>query len=136
MTALDTTTIGRLAATRTIDITTIGRRSGRPSRVEIWWFHVDGRFLISGTPGRRDWMANVLANPSIVVHAHGHDFAGSARVVEDLEIRRRFFTHPDVGWYRTQADLERLVATAPMIEVVFDRVDHTPPETRQHPGDG
>lgn len=120
MTALDSTTIDLLAATQTIDITTIGRRSGRRSRIEIWWFHLEGRFLISGTPGRRDWMANVLANPSIVVHAHGRDFPATARVVVDLEVRRRFFTHPDVGWYRTQADLERLVATAPMIEVVFD----------------
>lgn len=120
MTALNNATIDRLAATRTIDITTIGRRSGRPSRIEIWWFHVDGRFLISGTPGQRDWMANLLANPAIVVHAHGRDFPGTARVVVDPHLRRRFFTHPDVGWYRTQEDLERLVSLAPMIEVVFD----------------
>lgn len=119
MTALDSRIIERLASTRTIDITTIGRRTGRPSRIEIWWFHVDGRFLISGTPGRRDWMANLLADPTIVVHAHGRDYPGVARVVEDPDIRRRFFTHPEVGWYRTQTDLDRLVAAAPMIEVLF-----------------
>jgi deazaflavin-dependent oxidoreductase (nitroreductase family) len=119
MTALDTHVIDRLAATRTIDLTTTGRSSGTPSRIEIWWFHVDGRFLISGTPGPRDWMANVQADPSIVVHTRDGDFPGTARVVTDPELRRRFFTHPEVGWYRSQADLDRLVATAPMIEIEF-----------------
>lgn len=120
MTALDTTTVDRLARRRTIDITTVGRRSGRPARIEIWWFHVEGRFLISGTPGPRDWMANVLADPTIVVHTPEGDFPGTARVVTERELRRAFFTHHEVGWYRNQEDLERLVETAPMIEVVFD----------------
>ena len=43
-----------LADDPTIDITTIGRRSGLPRRVEIWMMDVDGRFFITGTPGRRD----------------------------------------------------------------------------------
>jgi hypothetical protein len=30
------------------------------------------------------------------------------------------FTDPEVSWYRTQAELDRLVADAPMIEVLFD----------------
>lgn len=119
MTTLDTATIQRLAATRTIDLTTIGRRSGRPSRIEIWWFHVDGRFIISGTPGRRDWMANLLADPRLTIHTADGDFAGTAAVVEDPDFRRRFFTHADVNWYRTQTDLDRLVATAPMVEVTL-----------------
>ena len=52
-----------LAAYRTIDLTTVGRRSGRESRIEIWWFLVDGRFFITGTPGARDWYANVTFDP-------------------------------------------------------------------------
>ena len=120
MTSLDTTTIERLAATRTIDFSTIGRRSSEPTRIEIWWFHVNGRFIISGTPGKRDWMANVLANPKITVHSTHGDFSGSATVVTDVEIRRDFFTHPDVGWNRTQSELERLIAAAPMIKIHLD----------------
>ena len=57
-----------LAAQRTIDLTTVGRKSGEPRRIEIWWFHVDGRFIISGTPGRRHWLANILVNPDVVIH--------------------------------------------------------------------
>ena len=42
---MDDALVARLAATRTIEITTTGRRTGRPVRIEIWWFHVDGRFF-------------------------------------------------------------------------------------------
>ncbi|MDQ2999008.1 MAG: nitroreductase/quinone reductase family protein [Chloroflexota bacterium] len=48
---------------RTIDITTIGRTSGEPRRIEIWFHNVDGHIYITGTPGRRSWYANLRANP-------------------------------------------------------------------------
>jgi deazaflavin-dependent oxidoreductase (nitroreductase family) len=107
----------RLAAVRTIDLTTFGRRSGLPRRIEIWWFHVDGRFVITGTPGRRDWLANVIANPKVVVHVDGHDLEGRASVIEDPGFRRRVFSQPETRWYSSQAELDRLVAEAPMIEI-------------------
>ena len=31
-------------AERTIDITTLGRRSGIPRRIEVWFHHLDGRW--------------------------------------------------------------------------------------------
>lgn len=111
------TDIDRLARTRTVDLTTIGRRSGQPRTVEIWWFHVDGRFIITGTPGRRDWLANVRANPSVMISAGNGAFAGTATEIDDRDFRRRVFTDPHIGWYRTQAELDHLVATAPMIEI-------------------
>ena len=111
------TTIERLAATRVIDITTVGRRSGGPARIEIWWFHVEGRFIITGTPGPRDWYANLLADPSIVIHAPFGDFDGQAAPVTDPELRRRVMTHPDLSWYQSQAELDTLVATSPMVEI-------------------
>jgi deazaflavin-dependent oxidoreductase (nitroreductase family) len=110
----------RLAAQRTIDLTTFGRRSGIPRRIEIWWFHVDGRFIVTGTPGRRDWLANVIARPEVIIHAHGHDLPAMVALIRDPEFRRRVFTDPAVSWYRTQAELDRLVAEAPMVEVLFD----------------
>lgn len=108
-----------LTSTRTIDLTTYGRRTGLPRKVEIWWFHVDDRFIISGTPGRRDWLANVRANPSVVVHVGGHDLEATATEVDDPGLRRRFFTRSETRWYSTQAELDRLVASAPMIEISF-----------------
>ncbi len=109
-----------LARYRTIDLTTTGRHSGAPARIEIWWFHVDGRFIITGTPGKRDWLANITANPAITIHSPLGDHPGTAVVVDDPEFRRRVFTDPQIGWYRTQSELDHLVAEAPMIEVVLE----------------
>ncbi|MGD2042053.1 MAG: nitroreductase/quinone reductase family protein [Acidimicrobiia bacterium] len=111
---------GRLAAHRTIDLTTFGRRSGASRRIEIWWFHVDGRFVITGTPGRRDWLANIHANPRVVIHVDGMDITARAIPVEDVEFRRHVFTRPHVSWYTTQAELDRLVGHSPMVEIQFD----------------
>ena len=103
----------------TIDLTTVGRASGEPRRLEIWWFCVDGRFIITGTPGPRDWYANVLSNPAIVVHVDGRDIDATAVPISDPTFRRMVFTHPQTSWYSSMAELEELVETSPMIEVVF-----------------
>src|SRR3712207_9019649 len=49
---------------RVIDITTTGRKSGQPRRIETWFHHLDGQIYLTGTPGPRDWYANLVANPS------------------------------------------------------------------------
>lgn len=117
---ITTADVERLARTRTVDLTTIGRRSGEPRTVEIWWFHVGGRFVITGTPGRRDWLANVRANPEIVISAPHGDFPATVAEIDDHDLKRRVFTDPQIGWYRTQDELDHLVVAAPMIEVTFD----------------
>lgn len=112
-----------LAQARTIDLTTFGRRSGLPRTVEIWWFHVDGRFIITGTPGRRDWLANVRDRRDVVIGVSGTEIEATVREVHDPEFRRRVFTHRETRWYSSQAELDRLVASAPMIEVLLDVPD-------------
>ncbi|NNF69098.1 MAG: nitroreductase family deazaflavin-dependent oxidoreductase, partial [Acidimicrobiia bacterium] len=52
----------------TIDITTVGRVSGEPRRTEIWFRNLDDQVYITGTPGPRDWYANLVANPSFTFH--------------------------------------------------------------------
>ncbi|WP_202896202.1 nitroreductase/quinone reductase family protein [Actinopolymorpha pittospori] len=59
-------------AERTIDITTLGRHSGTPRRVEVWLHRVDGRWYLTGMPVPRGWYANLRAHPRFVVHLkHG-----------------------------------------------------------------
>lgn len=107
----------------TVDITTTGQRSGRPRRIEIWMLDVDGRFFITGTPGRRDWLANLTADPRLVVHlkrrAHV-DLDAQASAVVDEATRRRVLEHLSAHWYRTQTPFDELLEQAPMVEVRFD----------------
>lgn len=114
-----------LSRHRTIDLTTIGRKTGKPRRIEIWWFHVDGRFVITGTPGRRDWLANIRANPNVTIHVAGRDLPARAMQVSDPDQRKAVFMDSSTSWYSTQAELDRLVATSPMVEITF--VDSPPP---------
>ena len=51
-----------------IDITTTGKKTGRPRRKEIWFHNLDGELYITGTPGRRDWYANLVAKPEFTFH--------------------------------------------------------------------
>lgn len=78
-----------LAQTRTIDLTTYGRRSGLPRTVEIWWFVVDGRFIITGTPGRRDWLANVRRRDDVIIGVSGTEIEATVMEVHDPVFRRR-----------------------------------------------
>ncbi len=114
-----------LAADGTIDITTIGARSGLPRRTEIWFLHFDGRTFITGTPGPRGWYANMLANGSFTFHLKesvNADLDARAVPVLDDRTRRWVFSQPHAwnDWYREQATVDELVASAPMVEVLFE----------------
>lgn len=111
-----------LADDPTIDITTTGRRSGELRRIEIWMMDVGGRYFITGTPGRRDWLANLVADPTLIVHLKRRallDLPATARVVDDEATRRDVLTHLITHWYRSQTNVDDLVADAPLVEVTF-----------------
>ncbi len=81
---------------RIIDITTTGRRTGRPRRIEIFFYRVHGRFYLnSGLLRPPSWYANLLSDPSLTVHLkHGvrADLPAHARPVTDPDERRTVFT--------------------------------------------
>jgi deazaflavin-dependent oxidoreductase (nitroreductase family) len=56
------------ARERTVDITTTGARTGKPRRIEVWLYRVDGRIYLSTSPAKRSWYANIVANPDFVFH--------------------------------------------------------------------
>lgn len=109
---------------QTIDITTTGRRSGRPRRIEIVFHNIAGRIYISGTPRqdrRRSWLANLEANPQFTFHLKGRvkaDLPATARIIDDEAERREVLPHVARNWGRT--DLEAMVRHSPLIEVTFD----------------
>ena len=112
-----------LVTDKTIDITTIGRKSGLPRRIEIWFKQVNGRTYITGTPGTRDWYANLRVNPAFTFHLKESvqaDLPARARIVTELAERRAILADPVMAWYHSQvASLDELVQGSPLIEVLF-----------------
>ena len=73
-----------------IDLTTIGRRSGRAHRIEIWFGLLDDVvYLISGNGPGADWYRNALAAGSATIHVAGSDVPVAASDVTDADERRR-----------------------------------------------
>jgi deazaflavin-dependent oxidoreductase (nitroreductase family) len=111
-----------LASDRTIDITTVGRRSGEPRRIEIWFYRYGGRVFLSGSPGRRDWYANLVANPDFTFHLKGSvqaDLPARARPVTDEAERREVVAGILEELGRGYGGVEEWVAGSPLIEVEF-----------------
>lgn len=111
-----------LSRGHTIDITTIGRRSGQPRRIELVFHNIDGHIILSGLPGRRDWYANLLANPRLTFHlkrAVKANLPGTARPITEPAERRAVMTRVAQNWGRT--DLERMLQHSPLVEVTFDQ---------------
>ena len=107
---------------RTVDITTTGRTSGQPRRIEIWRYRYDGRTFLSGSPGTRDWYANLLAKPEFTFHLKGSaqaDLPAVARPITDEEGRREAIAGilEDLG--RGSGNLEDWVESSPLVEVEF-----------------
>ena len=103
-----------------IDITTTGRRSGQPRRIELVFHNVDGRIIISGRPGfPRGWVANLRADPSMTFHLKGAveaDLPAHGRVITDPEERERLLAPVARLW---RMDLSVMVRSAPLVEVTF-----------------
>ena len=112
-----------LATDEVIEITTKGRKSGYPRRIEIWFKQVNGRTYITGTPGPRDWYANLLENPNFIFHLKESIQAGlpaRARFVLNPAERRVILSDLSMAWYHEQVNsLEDLVKGSPLIEVIF-----------------
>ncbi len=106
-----------------IDLTTTGRKSGEPRRIEIVFHAIDGRIVISGMPRteKRAWLANVEADPRVTIHLKKDvvaDLPGAARVIVDEHERRALLADVARNWGRT--DVETMVRDSPLIEVTLD----------------
>ncbi len=110
-----------LATDQTIDITTRGRKTGQPRRIEIWFHNIGGRVYITGTPGKRDWYANLLAHPDFVFHLKGStkaDLNAHATPITD-PVQRREIMGKVVRNTEWKNDLDKWVQDSPLVEVTF-----------------
>jgi deazaflavin-dependent oxidoreductase (nitroreductase family) len=110
-----------LSRGHTIDITTSGRKTGQPRRIEIVFHNFDGRIFISGIPSsrKRSWIANLQADPRLTFHLKGPgasaDLPATARVITDDAERRAILPLIAAAWGRR--DLDAMIAASPLVEV-------------------
>jgi deazaflavin-dependent oxidoreductase (nitroreductase family) len=105
-----------------VDLTTYGRRSGLPRRIEIVFHAIDGRVVISGMPRRRPraWLLNIRANPSVILHLKSivtADLPATAREITEPTDRRYLIERVAANWGRT--DVEVMDELSPLVELTF-----------------
>jgi len=112
-----------LETDRLIDITTTGRQSGQPRRIEIGVYYLDGQLYLTGSPGRRNWLANLTANPRLTVHLKQSiktDLPAVATPISDVASRREVFSKMAARRPAGRPmDLEAWVARSPLVRVDF-----------------
>ena len=118
-----------LATDRVIDITTIGRKSGTPSRIETWFYRADGKLFLTGSPGKRDWYANLVKTPEFLFHlkkAVEADLPSLATPITDPDTRRAIFTEilADIG--RPAGDVDAWLAGSPLMEITIEEYAASP----------
>jgi deazaflavin-dependent oxidoreductase (nitroreductase family) len=124
---VDENTQTALHHSQVIDLTTTGRRTGRPRRIEIFLHADDGRLFISGMPRverTRDWIHNITADPRVVVHLKQSltaDIPATACVVSDPAERRPFIEAAARRWGRT--DVEEMLQHSPLIVLTVPDAD-------------
>ena len=111
-----------LESDRLIDITTTGRQSGEPRRIEIGFHHVGAALYITGFPGTRSWYANLRAQPDFTFHLKQSvlaDLPARARAVTGEAERREVLTalHARIGG---EASLDQWLAGSPLVEVTLE----------------
>ena len=113
-----------LGRSQTIDITTIGARTGRQRRLEIVVHNFGGRLYLSGiaNPNRkRGWLANLEANPALTVHLKRPvqaDLPATGRVITEPAERKEVLVQVARVWNRR--DLNAMLEHSPLVELSIE----------------
>jgi deazaflavin-dependent oxidoreductase (nitroreductase family) len=102
-------------------LTTVGRVSGRPHMIEIWFALHDGTiFMLSGNRDRADWVRNALKQPRVTIRLGDRLFEADARIAENADedaLARRLLKEK---YARPDASFADWVMTA--LPVAFDLI--------------
>lgn len=83
-------------------LTTIGRRTGRPHTIEIWFgASGDTAYLLSGGGFGSDWVANLHRDPSVRLRVGGTEYPATARILssgDEERLARRLLAAKYQGW--------------------------------------
>jgi len=89
---------------RELYLTTVGRKSGQPREIEIWFVTYQGRFYLLAERGHRaNWVRNIRANPDVSIRIKQHQFRAHGRILDAEHDRQEWDTVADLarrkyGW--------------------------------------
>jgi deazaflavin-dependent oxidoreductase (nitroreductase family) len=92
----------RLAGEDFAYLTTIGRKTGRRHRIEIW-FALRGRriYLLSGGGDSADWVRNIIWNGRVRIQVGSRGVAARGRIVKrpaEDRLARELLDEKYMGW--------------------------------------
>ena len=96
--------LASLADARVLYLTTIGRRSGQPRTIEIWFTCYQSKLYLNAEHAHSaNWVRNILRHPDVQVRIKEQQFAGRARVLDRQADRVLWDTVADLsrqkyGW--------------------------------------
>lgn len=86
-------------------VTSIGRVTGNPHRIEIWFgMQHKTLYLLSGD-GKSDWVKNMRVQPRVTVELGKEKFTAHARIVSEAQedaLARRLLAEKYQGWHEGQ----------------------------------
>ena len=67
-------------------VTTIGRKTGLPRQIEIWFVEYDGGVYVLAEHGyRANWVQNIQKNPEVQVRIGKDEWTAKAHIVDEAQ---------------------------------------------------
>jgi deazaflavin-dependent oxidoreductase (nitroreductase family) len=80
----------KVADQSTVELTTLGRKSGNPHTKPIWFVYDQGHFYLqSGKEGKTDWYQNLRKNPQLTLKIGTVTANGKAKFINDANETER-----------------------------------------------
>jgi len=92
------TDLSQLGATKVLYLTTLGRISGLPRTIEIWFVLYGGSFYVLAEHGyQANWVKNINANPNVHIRVADHELDAQGRVLDPVLDQDLSRTIQDLG---------------------------------------
>lgn len=89
---------------RVLDLTTVGRKSGLPRAIEIWFVVYQQRLYILAEHGlKAQWVRNIRVNPEVSIRIKERRFVARGRILDKARNRQEWQAVADLsrkkyGW--------------------------------------
>ena len=80
-----------LAHAKVLYLTTLGRKTGQPRTIEIWFVMSQQRLYLLAEHGlKAQWVRNIQANPEVIIQLGQSRFQARGRILDDARDRREW----------------------------------------------